>query len=237
VCLDVYPTLSHSVWLEQDLAAIGTERPVVLFHHYGVDSLSLPWWPDAEMELAAYANAIEDYNVVGIFHGHLHSNLHYQWENRDVYSPGTWRGPFIVVRMTDSTMSVGAYAWERTEEGHWTGGGQWLWSHHKSIVGSVTACKDDVLAPLVVSSYPNPFNAQTSIQFALPAAVRVNLSVFDVTGRRVRTLISGRELGARTHRVMWNGVDDRGTPLSSGTYFYRLRSDIGRAKGKMILVK
>jgi hypothetical protein len=68
---------------------------------------------------------------------------------------------------------------------------------------------------------PNPFRDGTTLRFQVPASEDVELDVFDVQGRRVRELVSSR-LDAGSHTVHWDGRDDRGNPLASGLYFYRL---------------
>lgn len=73
-------------------------------------------------------------------------------------------------------------------------------------------------------SYPNPFNAETTIRFGLSGEVdEISLSIYDIAGRRVRDFYwSGLPPGQ--HRVIWYGVDDNGRPLASGIYFYRLEA-------------
>ncbi len=68
---------------------------------------------------------------------------------------------------------------------------------------------------------PNPFNPSTTIQFSLPQAGPVSLSIYDVNGRRVRTLVDGRADVGR-HSVIWDGRDALGREVASGVYLYRL---------------
>lgn len=68
---------------------------------------------------------------------------------------------------------------------------------------------------------PNPFNAQTRIHFSMPAAGHVKLIVYNVLGQEVVTLLDGK-LDANKHEVLWDGNNGQGTPVASGTYFYRL---------------
>ena len=70
---------------------------------------------------------------------------------------------------------------------------------------------------------PSPFSSRTSFTYNLPAAGTVRLTVYDVSGRAVRTLVDRREDAGR-HEVTWNGCDDLGRALSSGMYFARLES-------------
>ena len=71
---------------------------------------------------------------------------------------------------------------------------------------------------------PNPFNPATSLKFSLPADARVELDIFDVSGRRVRSLVAGR-LAAGPHSVPWKGRDDADRNVASGSYFARLTVD------------
>jgi hypothetical protein len=68
---------------------------------------------------------------------------------------------------------------------------------------------------------PNPFVSSTDLAFAIDRPGRVELSLFDVSGRRVRTLVDA-ELPVGEHEATWDGRDDAGRPMPSGTYFSRL---------------
>lgn len=92
---------------------------------------------------------------------------------------------------------------------------------------------------LLEQNYPNPFNAGTTIplQIAGDASRMVCLEIFDVLGRSVRTLMS-ESASAGNHSLFWDGRDDRGSIVSSGVYFARLRVD-GQAQQvrSMVLIK
>jgi subtilisin-like proprotein convertase family protein len=88
----------------------------------------------------------------------------------------------------------------------------------------------------LADNYPNPFNPATTIQFELPRALRVDLAVYDVSGRRLATLVS-EQLPAGRHRINWLGQDDQGRAVASGTYFYRLHADGRTLTRKMLLLK
>jgi len=83
---------------------------------------------------------------------------------------------------------------------------------------------------------PNPFNPMTSIPFVLDASTRVMLRVYDVRGALVATLFDG-VLGEGTHRIAWNGRNDAGRPVSSGTYLYSLVAGKHRLARKMLMVR
>jgi len=87
-----------------------------------------------------------------------------------------------------------------------------------------------------LQNYPNPFNPTTEITFVLPQRSDVDLTVYDVEGRRVRTLVAGT-LAAGTKRVTWNGRDAHGNEVSSGVYFCTLRTPTHTISKKMTLLK
>jgi len=73
------------------------------------------------------------------------------------------------------------------------------------------------------AAYPNPFVDRPTLAFALEVASPVTLDVFDVLGRRVRTLVDGAT-DAGTHRTTWDGADDAGHALPPGVYLYRIQA-------------
>ncbi len=88
----------------------------------------------------------------------------------------------------------------------------------------------------LAGNFPNPFNPKTSIHFDLPTAGSVELSVYDVEGRRVITLLD-EHLDAGTHSIDWNGRDSAGNEAAAGVYLYRLQSGAEEATERMVLLK
>jgi len=89
-------------------------------------------------------------------------------------------------------------------------------------------------------NYPNPFNPDTKIAFRLPNAARVEISVCDIRGRSIKTLLDGVRM-AGSHEILWNGTDHSGNKVSTGIYFYKMRVSGGHreytATRKMVLMK
>jgi spore coat protein A len=83
---------------------------------------------------------------------------------------------------------------------------------------------------------PNPFNPRTTISFDLPASAAVDLRIFDVAGREVRSLLSGR-LESDHHAIDWDGRDNAGGDVSSGVYVVRLEVGEEVLTSKMVLVR
>jgi 5'-nucleotidase len=93
-----------------------------------------------------------------------------------------------------------------------------------------------VAAIALQQNYPNPFNPQTTISFALPRAQDVRLSIFDLQGRLVRSLVDGQQ-GAGEHAVIWDGTTAAGRRAASGTYVYRLVTEDRVSSRSMVLIK
>jgi hypothetical protein len=85
-------------------------------------------------------------------------------------------------------------------------------------------------------NYPNPFNPDTNIRIKLPEDARVEILIFNVLGRRVRTLIN-TDLSAGNHLFRWDGTDDKGSRVSSGVYFYKIVASSFSATKKMMLLQ
>ncbi len=84
---------------------------------------------------------------------------------------------------------------------------------------------------------PNPFNPVTLIQYELPTAGRVDLAVYDLSGRLVRTLVAAELLDAGRQTAPWNGRDDDDRAVASGVYFYRLEVGGEVLTKRMVLLK
>ena len=89
----------------------------------------------------------------------------------------------------------------------------------------------------LAQSYPNPFNLPgTTIEFDLPSAQNISMVVVDIRGRVVRSLISGEErFGFQS--IVWDGKNDDGDVVSSGVYFYQIRSSSFTEAGKLVFLR
>jgi hypothetical protein len=88
----------------------------------------------------------------------------------------------------------------------------------------------------LVGNYPNPFNPSTTIKFILPNSQQVNISVYDVLGRKIKNLIS-TILNAGTNEIRWDGKNDYSVSVTSGMYIYKIQTREGTITGKMMLLK
>jgi len=88
----------------------------------------------------------------------------------------------------------------------------------------------------LAANYPNPFRQTTTVRFGLPSARPVTLRVYDLQGRMVRTLLKGNLL-AGEHKAVWNGLDERGRMVASGTYFCSLHAGAEVRISKMMRLR
>ena len=112
-------------------------------------------------------------------------------------------------------------------------------SDASDIAAVVLSASAQTAVPTVFAleqNYPNPFNPSTQIRYALPKATRVTITVYDMMGRKVRTLVQDIQ-SPGYHTALWNATNDRGLPVSAGMYIYTLQADDHHHMKKMILLK
>jgi len=85
-------------------------------------------------------------------------------------------------------------------------------------------------------NYPNPFNPITTLRYDLPEQSHVNIVIYDMLGRQVRTLINQiQDAGFKS--MTWDANDDRGKPVSAGIYLYQIKAGEFVQTRKMVLLK
>jgi hypothetical protein len=84
------------------------------------------------------------------------------------------------------------------------------------------------------NNYPNPFNPTTTIEYSIMNDSHVNLSIYNVNGQLVSTLVDELKVGG-AHKTVWDGRNNRGKPVASGVYFYKLRTS-GFTKSKKLVI-
>jgi len=85
------------------------------------------------------------------------------------------------------------------------------------------------------SAYPNPFNPSVVIRFTTPGGP-TTIDIYDIRGRHIRRAFTGR-LENGEYRRTWDGLDEKGRKVSSGVYFYRIKSGRHTARGKLVLLR
>ncbi|MCB0303168.1 MAG: family 16 glycosylhydrolase [Calditrichaeota bacterium] len=111
---------------------------------------------------------------------------------------------------------------------------------NKLTLYTVSGSGDDEIPPAggfaLYQNYPNPFNPETVISYQLSVVSDVELSIYDLLGKKVHTLVNERRPAGR-HEVRWDGRDASGQTVGAGVYYYQLRAGTIQQVRKMILMK
>ena len=89
---------------------------------------------------------------------------------------------------------------------------------------------------MLIQNYPNPFNPETVIEYYLPESNFIKLNVYNIEGKKVKTLYHGYSQSGY-HQINWNGNNDKGNSLSSGVYILNLEYDKNILNSKMVKIK
>ena len=106
-------------------------------------------------------------------------------------------------------------------------------------VGVEVSVDDPQITPIEFAlhqNYPNPFNPETNIQFDVAVKSDVTISIFNIVGQKVATLVDG-SMDPGVYTIKWNGLNDKGSSLPSGMYFYEMKSPDYHSVMKLVLVK
>ena len=88
----------------------------------------------------------------------------------------------------------------------------------------------------LIQNHPNPFNPTTQIEYHIPQLTRVNISIYNSLGQKVKTLIESQQV-AGFYKIQWDGTDESGSHLGAGIYVYQIRAGEYIAAKKMIMLK
>ena len=128
-------------------------------------------------------------------------------------------------------------AYARAEDG----GGNWAYMDPTPGLSNTTIMSTEENRAIPASfilhqNYPNPFNPNTNISYELFEDAKVNVQIFDVSGRMVNNLVSGYH-STGNYKVQWDAKDDKGQPVSAGVYLYTIDINNSQYSKKMILLK
>ncbi|MBN1295074.1 MAG: T9SS type A sorting domain-containing protein [Candidatus Latescibacteria bacterium] len=138
----------------------------------------------------------------------------------------------------DSELKNDSHFWSIYEDAQGT---KWFGTANMltSVNSKAEPLKKSSAPPLqmkITGNYPNPFNPSTTIEFYIPDSGQVGISVYNITGQKIKTLLA-REMPAGSHTIVWNGKDDNGVNVASGIYFFRMQAGKEILNHRMMLVK
>jgi hypothetical protein len=188
--------------------------------------------PDAPTSVTAGGSVNENIHVT--WTNVENSSITYEiWRKTKFGSPGYatsgagtgWEDPLFMVTGTssDSMLTYSVYSvYDSVYKSDPANQIAWATYQPQSIDKDAVVANEDRVVPqsFKVGNYPNPFNPSTTISYQLAKAASVNLEVYDMMGRRVRTLVDGSK-SAGYYDVVWNSKDESGSDVSSGVYLYR----------------
>lgn len=112
-----------------------------------------------------------------------------------------------------------------------------LWTYHIGTAVAVDDVNDALPNAFGISqNYPNPFNAGTVIDYAVDRHSQILIEVYNILGQKVKTLVNENKMPGR-YRAEWDGNDAKGSPVASGVYLYKIKSDNFAETRKMLLLK
>ena len=111
-----------------------------------------------------------------------------------------------------------------------------FWNNADVATGVLEDLLPEAFRNLLFGNVPNPFNPVTTIRYEVGAPVPVEITIYDIRGRLVRTLVDESQATGR-YEAIWEGRDDSGRSVSSGVYLYQIRIGSYGAVKKMVLVK
>ncbi|MCL2065459.1 MAG: T9SS type A sorting domain-containing protein [Candidatus Cloacimonetes bacterium] len=110
---------------------------------------------------------------------------------------------------------------------------------HDFLFGEGDA-EDEVIPEVVLKlegrNYPNPFNPETVIKFAIPESANVQINIYNIRGQRVKSLVNEYFVQGH-HEIIWNGTNEHGQIVGSGVYFYRIQTEKESLTQRMLLLK
>ncbi len=104
------------------------------------------------------------------------------------------------------------------------------------FTGNIEPDENSVAVIELHGNHPNPFNPETNISFSIPEEQKIQLSIYNLKGQKVKELINGQFVSGK-HSIVWNGKDDNGKSVGSGMYFYKLKTNGKQISKKMLLLK
>ena len=175
------------------------------------------------------APGIDDYQWISVFNLTAPGTEYLEWYYTGAVTSGS---------QLFSGLQPGDYEFRIFRDNGYSQAGVYLFSVIDSSSTDISYNINEFLTDnfKIYQPYPNPFNPVTNIRYDLPKDALVNITIYDMMGRKVSTLVSSRQTaGYKT--VQWNATNDAGEPLSAGLYLYMIEAGQIRQMKKMVLLK
>lgn len=205
------------------------------YYAFQGDSVKLFYYPYYELGFGAWQDNITPTSgTVVDFTDPDHNNAAVGVHNNGTnWKTVFWTVDYLALSFFDPADTSSKYHWGLTDAGNLLGN-VLTW-----FGAPVLSTKEEAKLPKVYSlkqNFPNPFNPTTAIEYALPEKGLVKLTIYNMLGQEVRTLVNTAQ-EANTYRVVWNGLDNHGKMVPSGIYFYTINANNFTATKKMVFMK
>jgi len=213
-----------------DLGTLGISEPIMV----DMDN-------DGDLEVMC----VLDFNEVHLYHhdGTSYENFPYVSQDSIYSTPAIGDldndGDFELILGTSSDLRAIDIAQDLGDKYSWS---TYRGNHHRDGYFDVTLAStssNGISVPTeyaLDNNYPNPFNPITRFTYSLPKDSRVKITIHDINGKVVKTLMNDRQIAGK-RSVTWNAKNDAGLPVATGLYFYRMESGNFQNTKKMILLK
>jgi Zinc carboxypeptidase/FlgD Ig-like domain len=194
-----------------NLNGVSTDATLMFWHKYNTEH-------DNDFCTVEYSTNGSNWSALASYHGFTDG-----WK-QEIIPASQLAGGFIFLRFVlTSDGSVDDPGW---------------WIDDFKIVASTGASVIDVppLRSDLYRNFPNPFNPSTCIKYDLASSGKVDLTIYNLKGQKVRNLVND-EQAVGTEEVIWDGSDDAGKTVASGVYLYKLKTKDFSKSRKMILIK
>ncbi len=158
------------------------------------------------------------------------------WEGSAEYNlPGFESGNPITFRLWDIATNTEQPLDSEYEQGNGTFGNDLYSVVSFQDATGIDNVADAALNYKLAQNFPNPFQPTTQINFSIPKPSHVELTVYNAVGQKVKTLMS-HQADAGHHHQSWSGVNDNGDAVSSGVYFYQLKTERSIISKQMVFL-
>jgi type IX secretion system substrate protein len=216
--------LSFALGIGEGLQGLRDNMQIAYDTYWGLDSLlnSMPYITEYyphEDTLVIYSGDIINFSVSTF--DKEGDNIFNAWKLNEMYSYK--RDSFYDFKSTDYPNGINNVSVEVTDN---------QYTNVQSWIVDIRPAKKYELA----QNYPNPFNGTTTIPFELQKDGNVNITIYDVLGRKVKTLIN-KPYAFGKHTITWDGTDAKGNDISSGIYLYRIKSNEYSKTKRLLLLR
>ncbi|MDP3114021.1 MAG: C25 family cysteine peptidase [Candidatus Cloacimonadaceae bacterium] len=232
-----YANSAYGVLISPDMT-LGLNSRLKFHHWMAAEAHSTPTyaWDGGMVQMSLNGGTWQQITPVGGYPHRIYNNPASPFPANTYVWSGSFNWSEVVFDLSAHS-GTAKFRFAFGSDGSVTGEGWYIDDVH--IESDPVSNDDESIGALryqLLGNYPNPFNPSTNISFNLPIKSIVNLTIFNLKGQKVKTLVNA-ELPSGKHDIVWNGKDENSSPVSSGIYLYRINAGSWQDSRKMMLMK